>query len=160
MDERSKCWEDENHPRPEPSPFDQVLILGWYDGPEEGLIRCARCSRVYHFKYLDSVDEDEGIRLFSLAPLPADSIEKVTEALSPYMKPVWPMWAPLWSFPTEEDRQRLDALVDEILAKVGPAVLVVITSNLAKHIQAAKLVSAQDATHVNDWVSWSQAAPA
>ena len=160
MDERSKCWEDENHPRPEPSPFDQVLILGWYDGPEEGLVRCARCSRVYHFKYLDSVDEDEGIRLFSLAPLPADSIERVTKALSPYMKPGWPMWMPIWSFPTDEDRQRMDSLVDEILSNAGPPKLVISTSDMARQIQGAKLISAQDASQVNDWVSWSQPAPA
>jgi hypothetical protein len=106
------------------------------------------------------VDEDEGIRLFALAPLPADSIERMTEAFSPYMKPGWPMWVPIWRFPTDEERQRLDSLVDEILATAGPPRLVVSTSDLARQIQGAKLVSAQDASHVNDWLSWSQPAPA
>ena len=67
MSDESPCWENTNHPLPERSPFDQVLILGWYDGPEEGLIRCGRCKRVYLFKSVDFVNEDEGLRLFGLA---------------------------------------------------------------------------------------------
>jgi hypothetical protein len=160
MNERTQCWEDENHPRPEPSPFDQVLILGWYDGPQEGFVRCARCKQVYHFNYLDSLDEDEGIRLFALAPLPTDSIERMTKALSPFMKPGWPMWVPIWSFPTDEDRQRVDSLVAEIRKNAGPLRLVISTADIARQIQGAKLVSAQDASHVNDWISWSQLTPA
>jgi hypothetical protein len=150
MLKETDCWEDENHPRPEPSPFDQVLVLGWYDGPQEGFIRCARCKRVYHFNYLDAVDEDEGIRLFALAPLPADSIERMTKALSSYMEPGWPMWVPIWSFPTDEDRQLSDSLVAAIRAKAGPPRLVISTSDMARQIQGAKLVSEQEAGHVNE----------
>jgi len=49
MSDESPCWENTNHPLPERSPFDQVLILGWYDGLEEGLIRCGKCKRVHLF---------------------------------------------------------------------------------------------------------------
>jgi hypothetical protein len=160
MIKEAQCWEDVNHPRPEPSPFDQVLILGWHDGPQEGFVRCSNCKRFYHFKYLDSVDEDEGIRLFALAPLPADSIQRMTKALAPYMKPGWSMWVPIWRFPTDEDRQRADSLVDEILAGAGPPRLVISTSDMARQIQGAKLISAEDVGQVNDWVSWSQLTPA
>src|SRR5271166_1320964 len=85
MSDESPCWENTTHPLPERSPFDQVLILGWYDGPEEGLIRCGKCKRVYLFKSLDFVNEDEGLRLFGLAPLPADSIDRAVQALFQYM---------------------------------------------------------------------------
>src|SRR5271157_2321376 len=30
MSDESPCWENTSHPLPERSPFDQVLILGWY----------------------------------------------------------------------------------------------------------------------------------
>ena len=83
MSDEIPCWEYTSHPRPERSPFDQVLILSWYDGPAEGLIRCRRCKRVYLFKSIDFVNEDEGLRLFGLALLPADSIERVVQALFP-----------------------------------------------------------------------------
>ena len=145
MSDESPCWENTNHPLPERSPFDQVLILGWYDGPEEGLIRCGKCKRVYLFKSLDFVNEDEGLRLFGLAPLPADSIDSVVQALSQYMSPKWPMWAPIWQFPTEAERETVDSLIDGILSKAGPTTLVVTTSNLAEVIQAAKIASAEHA---------------
>ena len=32
-----------------PSPFDRVIVLGWHDGPTEGLVRCGSCNRVYRF---------------------------------------------------------------------------------------------------------------
>jgi len=145
MSDDSSCWENTSHPLPERSPFDQVLILGWYDGPEEGLIRCGKCKRVYLFKSLDIVNEDEEIRLFGLAPLPADSIDRVVLALSQYMSPKWPMWVPFWQFPTEAERETVDSLIDGILSKAGPTTLVVTTSNLAEVIQEAKIASAEHA---------------
>jgi len=145
MSDESPCWENTSHPLPERSPFDQVLILGWYDGPEEGLIRCGKCKRVYLFKSLEFVNEDEGLRLFGLAPLPADSIDKVVQALSRYMSPKWPMWAPIWQFPTAAERDTVDSLIDGILSKAGPTTLVVTTSNLAEAIQEAKIAPAEHA---------------
>ncbi len=145
MSDGSPCWENTSHPLPERSPFDQVLILGWYDGPEEGLIRCGKCKRVHLFKSLDFVNEDEGPRLFRLAPLPADSIDSVVQALSQYMSPKWPMWAPIWQFPTEAERETVDSLIDGILSKAGPTTLVVTSSNLAEVIQEAKIAPAEHA---------------
>jgi len=147
MSDESPCWEHTNHPLPESSPFDQVLILGWYDGPEEGLIRCGKCKRVYHFRSLNFVNEDEGLRLFGLEPLPADSIDMVVHALSQYMSPKWPMWAPIWQFPTEAERERVDSLIDKILSKARPTTLVVTTSNLAEEIQEARIAAAEEAAH-------------
>lgn len=48
-----------------PSPFDRAVVLGWYDGPTDGLVRCGDCKRVYRFEMLDSVDEDGLIRGYS-----------------------------------------------------------------------------------------------
>ena len=100
---------------------------------------------MYLFKSLDFVNEDEGLRVFGLAPLPADSIDRVVQALSQYMSPKWPMWAPIWQFPTGAERETVDSLIDEILSKAGPSTLVVTTSNLAEVIQETKIASAEDA---------------
>ena len=159
MNKEIRCWEHASHPQPEPSPFDQVLVLGWYDGPEEGLIRCGRCMRVYHFKFLGFADEEQGIRLLGLAPVPDDSIDRVVQALSPYMSPRWPTWLPLWQFPTEHERQQVDSLIDGILAQAGTTTLVITASNPAETIYQARRVTAQEASRVVDWVSWSQVEP-
>jgi len=94
---------------------------------------------------LDFVNEDEGLRLFGLAPLPADSIDRVVQALSRYMSPKWPMWAPIWQFPPEAERETVDSLIHGILSKAGPTTLVVTTSNLAEVIQEAKIAPAEHA---------------
>jgi hypothetical protein len=159
MNDEICCWEHTSQPQPEPSPFDQVLVLGWNDGPEEGLIRCGRCLREYHFKILALVDEDQGIRLLGLAPLPVGSIDRVVQALSQYMSPKWPTWLPLWQFPTDSERQEVDSLIDGILAQAAPTTLVITASNPAETIYQAKRVTAHEANRINDWVSWSQVEP-
>ena len=50
-----------------------------------------------------------------------------------------------WQFPTEAGRETVDSLIDGILSKAGPTTLVVMTSNLAEVIQAAKIAPAEHA---------------
>ncbi len=126
----------------EPSPFDRAIVLGWYDGPSDGLIRCGACKRIFRFELLDSVDEDREIQIYSLAQLPADSMDRLVNALSPFMKPYWPMWAPLWKFPTEDDRIRVDRAVDDLIARACSPEVVVMTSGLLDEILDLKPVSA------------------
>jgi hypothetical protein len=136
------------------SPFDRVVVLGWYDGPTDGLVRYGDCKRIYRFEMLDSVDEDGMIRVYSLAPLPTDTMDRFVEALSPFMKPNWPIWAPIWKFPTEDDRIRVDRAVDDLIAKVGGPEFVVVTSGLLDEVLDVKPVGANEADQVHDWVSW------
>ena len=159
MSDGITCWEDQDHPRPEPSPFDQVLILGWYDGPEEGLVRCGKCKTVYHFKLLGFVDEEQEVRLLGLARLPSDSIDRVVQALAPYVSPTWPTWLPLWRFPTDPERREVDSLIDDVLSQAGPRCLVIATSNPAEEVVQARGVSLQEAHEVLDWISWSHVEP-
>jgi hypothetical protein len=103
---------------------------------------------------LDSVDEDLGIRVYRLAPLPADSMDLLIEALHPYTTPSWPMWAPLWKFPTEEDRSAVDRAVDELLARAEAPEFVMTTPGLLDEIGDVKSISASETGDVHDWVSW------
>jgi hypothetical protein len=136
------------------SPFDRAIVLGWYDGPTEGLVRCGACHRVYRFKMLDWVDEDRGIRVYSLAPLPSDSMDLLVEALSPYRTPSWPMWAPLWKFPTEEDRIAVDRAVDDLMARAEAPEFVLTTPGPLDEIGDARSISANETGDIHDWVSW------
>jgi hypothetical protein len=141
----SPCCRDLSRPSKGPSPFDRALVLGWYDGPAEGLVRCGACGRVYRFELLDSVDEDRGIRLYSLAPVPTDTMDRLVDVLSPFMTPSWPMWAPLWKFPAEDDRIAVERAVDELMAKAAAPEFVITTTGLLDEIADVKAVTAADA---------------
>jgi len=137
-----------------PSPFDRAIVLGWYDGPTEGLVRCGACKRIFRFVALDSVDEDRGIRIYSLAPMPADSFERLIDALSPFMTPSWPMWVPRWEFPEEADRINIDRLVDDLIGRADAPELAITTPGLLEEIGDARPITASEAGQVHDWVSW------
>jgi hypothetical protein len=149
-----------SHADPEPSPFDRILILGWYDGPEEGLAHCGACDRDYLFKAVGFINEDSGVRLYRLSELPENAMQTVVEALSPYMQPRWPLWAPLWNFPSDSIRAGVDDLIDRVLSSAGPVCAVIVASELDKEILLARAVSPREASQVEDWGLWIRSNPA
>src|SRR5690242_14601655 len=142
MSAETPCCRDLSRPWKGPSPFDRAIVLGWYDGPTEGLVRCGACGRNYQFELLQSVDEDRGIRLYSLAPIPADTLDRLVDVLLPYMTPSWPMWTPLWKFPTEDERVAVEGSVDELLSKADTPRFAIVTPGLLDEIDDAKAVPA------------------
>jgi hypothetical protein len=50
-------------------PFGRIVVTGYYDGPTEGVVECAACGMCFAFVLLDW-DEQQDLRIFSLAPLP------------------------------------------------------------------------------------------
>jgi hypothetical protein len=154
MGGESLCCQNLSRRSKGPSPFDRAIVLGWYDGPTEGLVRCGACGRNYWFEMLDSVDEDRGIRLYSLAPLPADTMDRLVEVLSPFMTPSSPLWAPLWKFPTEDDRLAVERAIDELMARAAAPVLAITSAGLLDEIGDVKAIPANEAGAVHDWVSW------
>ena len=103
---------------------------------------------------LDSVpNEDQEIRIYSLALLENDSWDRLIIALSPFMAPIWPMWVPVWEFPSEEDRLVVERVVDELFAQADAPEFVVITPGLLDEIEAIP-ISSSEALKVQDWVSW------
>jgi hypothetical protein len=148
MNEKSRCCRDLSRPSKGPSPFDRVIALGWYDGPTEGLVRCGACGQVYRFDLLDSVDEDRGIRLYSLASVPADTLDRLVDLLSPFMTPSWPMWAPLWKFPAEDNRIAVERVVDELMAKDAAPEFVIETAGLLDEIDSVHAAQAAEAARV------------
>jgi hypothetical protein len=148
MSGESRCCRDSSRPSKGPSPFDRVIALGWYDGPTEGLVRCGACGRTYRFDLLDSVDEDLGIRLYSIAPVPADTMDRLVDVLSAFMTPSWPMWAPLWKFPSDDDRIAVERTVDELMAKAAAPEFVIETAGLLDEIDAVKAAQAANAAPV------------
>jgi len=117
------------------------------------------CGRTYLFKALGFVNEDEGVRLYGLSELPGDALGSVVAALRPYMEPRWPIWAPIWKFPEDSNRIAVDSLIDRVLSSAGPMSEVIMASELDREILQARVVSDQEASHVEDWSCWMGMAP-
>jgi hypothetical protein len=83
MDDRERNRRHLAHFRSGKSPITQILALGYYDGPTNGLLRCGEDGRVYRFNLLDD-DFEQDIRIFSLAPIDSNAMARLVKALSPY----------------------------------------------------------------------------
>jgi hypothetical protein len=131
-------------------PFAKVLALGYYDGPIEGLLVCRSGAHGYLFKYLDGDD----LRIFSLTPIDPIAIARLVEALSPYQNPRWPVWIPIWSFPTEDEQSTLDRLTDRVLAEAGPPGWVMATEDLMGEPLTLRKIEPRAVEEVDDWFDY------
>lgn len=135
------------------SPFTKILALDFYDGPTGGLLQCETCGAVYRFDMLDWDDNHE-IRIFRLASLPADSMEKCVRMIAGTETPHWPLWAPFFrTSPSDEHRKKLDDQLQAILDQAKPAELVVAWSGYGECILAAKKISARELVVAPNWFS-------
>ena len=100
-----------------PSPVTHVLALGYYDGPTHGVLRCGGDGPVYKFDLLEGPfsTEDGGwdMRVFAMAPLPASAWAQLMDACQRYWPPRWPVWVPIWHFPTAAEEEAMNRLTDQ-----------------------------------------------
>ena len=139
------------------SPFDQVIALGYCDGPSEGFLHCGGCGREFHFRLLDRLEESPGedeTRIFGLSGLPGGTIASFSTAMEPFGRPEGPFWVPKWSFPSEEIRQQMDGMVDRLYSLAGPIELVFASSDwLTGEIIASRSISSGEMIDGRDWFS-------
>src|SRR5262249_43115712 len=134
-----------------PSPFTKVLALGYYDGPTNGLLQSGEDGSVYKFDVVDDllISNGEDCGVFTLAPVPSTSLSELTNVYSQFLVPHWPLWTPLWSFPTKEIQQSMDRVTDEVLDRAGPVAWVLATTaDLLGEILAARRVGPDALPHV------------
>jgi hypothetical protein len=124
-----------------------VIVLGYVDGPTHGILECGTTGATYKFDILERDD----VRFYSLAPLPQDSVADFVRLLGPYQQPRWPVWCPLWSFPSESVRKELEHETDRVLARAGPVEWIVAAEELSQDILAARRLTADDLRSVTDW---------
>lgn len=132
------------------SPFTKIIALGFYDGPTSGIAQCEVCSAIYKFEMLDWDDEQE-IRIFSLAPLASQAWNQMVNLLSKHEAPKWPVWFPQWEFPSEAVHNSVDSESDKILARAGMPELVIASNRYGDRIIAAKKLTTEDRAYVKDW---------
>jgi hypothetical protein len=107
------------------------------------------------------VSEPDEIRIFELSPIPSGSIEAFSVAMSAYQQPNWPNWVPLWSFPSVEDRDKMNVIVDGIVGQPSAAEWVVANSGwLTDEILAARSIRGCGNEVIQDWFAFLGLTPA
>lgn len=100
----------------------RMILLGYYDGPTEGVIQFAD-GRVFRFVM---PDEEEQLcrgwfpREYAFHPLPTDALDRLEAVLAEHLTPDRPVWYVTWQFATPAIEREVDARVGSILAEAGP----------------------------------------
>ncbi len=131
------------------SPFQKMIIEGFYDGPTSGLVQCEVCSASYRFLMVDW-DDRQDVRVLSLAPLPVQSFDRVVSIISEVEPVPWPMLYP-WRIPSDDLREFVEVRIKEIVDKAGPPTIVAACSRYGDTILAAKGLDENDLKDVQDW---------
>jgi hypothetical protein len=112
----------------DPSPIDRVIVFGWYDGPTNGVLQLGKDGPVYRFALLDEgqLQDDTDHRAYGLYALPGEVWSRLVTAIAPYIAPRWPVWVPMWRFPSDEIRQAVERETAQVLASAGPLSWVIV----------------------------------
>ena len=122
------------------SPFAKIIALGFDDGPSTGVVLCQGCSGAYRFELI-AIDVDgtfdhaawdrgEELRVFSLAPLPEGSFDRIVAALAAIEAPRWPTWAPGVDLRAPELDRLIESDIASILHGADRPTLVVVAAGL------------------------------
>lgn len=134
------------------SPFSKLIAFGYYDGPTSGVLQCDICTKAYKFEMLDW-DEDQDVRIFSLSILPNLAFAKIVEVCQHCENPKWPVWVPIWQFPSEESQNKAEIEIEAILNTAMKPQIIVIAKNLTEEIIAARRMEENANKEVPDWFS-------
>src|SRR6266542_238922 len=99
-------------------PPTRMIVLGFYDGPTEGVIQFEPDGPAFRFEMPDEDDQlgrRNRAREFLFFPLPPGTVDRLAALLAPYQPPAWPVWCPLWQFPTPVIRAEVEAATDALL---------------------------------------------
>lgn len=108
-----------------PSPFSRMIVLGWYDGPTDGLVICGICNRSYKFSVLarddgdyehSSWDEGRELTIFGLTELTKEQFDTMMAALTEERPPSWPIWTV--GFYNDPETFELESLSDGLALEV------------------------------------------
>jgi hypothetical protein len=135
-----------------PSPFKRIIGFGWYGGLTGGVLQCGVCQSEYKFR-LVARDRNLGENIYSLAALPAGSLDDITVACRELGEPSWPVWVPAPNFATPEAESRTSAAVDELRNKMGPEKLYLVMSRLYDSVLAATQAEKDPLPRVVEWFS-------
>lgn len=122
--------------------FDRFVILDWYDGVVEGLVRCDSCA-AWYLSRLVAWSITDNLRLYALRPLSARQIDSILRTLG--QNPVWPKWSPRFD---EHLSRELENTLDSIERFPLHKVTLVAGGSLDGALLAVRVVSDEVALHI------------
>jgi hypothetical protein len=131
-----------------PSRISRVAAWDWRDGPTEGLLQFDCSGETYQFQLLEErpgENDEDDIRVFGLYPVPSDSLDRFVAAVSPYHEPRWPIWWPVWRFPSDDILSQINSLVDSIKDSAEPLLWIIATDCSFKSIRAFPILDRSSA---------------
>jgi hypothetical protein len=136
-------------------PVGSVIALGFYDGATDGLLKCELCSVAFKFSLIVS-DEDDEVRVFRLQRIAAGSFERIVDFISNHLGgPMWPVWVPIWNFPSVDSRSDVENVLRETLAQAGETEAVFASASFLRPVLALKEIAGNEVERtVDDWFGY------
>lgn len=128
------------------SPVRQVLALGYYDGPTEGVLQCGH-GETYRFELLAWEPETQDVRVFGLSPLPSLGWDRLTALCAAHESSRWPVWVVGW-------HDGLHQPIQDILRLAGPVEWVLATEDLQGEILRVKAIRPEEVARITNWGSF------
>lgn len=141
MDQRLVCCRDLPANIPCPSPFDELVIFDYYDGPLEGLATCTACAAEYWFETVAKT-EDLDAREVRLFRVPEGSTATIKEVLASKDPDGRQIWSPIWKFSSEEVEKRAEEVLASIRRSVSEPYLQLVWSSSTDRILSASRCNA------------------
>ena len=125
------------------SPLGRMLLVGFYDGPTEGVVECHICRQAYGFRMVDW-DPQQDVRVYAVVPL-KERFDEIRDAFSVLRGKnrqtlILPPAESVEQFGIEELLQRIPELI-------------VAASDLRQGIIARKAWS-DGCASTDDWFAW------
>ncbi len=105
----------------------QSIVFDWFDGPKQGICALDFPLAEFEFRCIAKKHNPNGVdhRLYTLHELPIGSVDLVLDLIGQLGTPESKVWIPVWNFGTEEEKQHVDARIDQLLDKSESSNLVI-----------------------------------
>ena len=121
----------------------QSIVFDWSNGPKQGICALAYPQTEFEFKCIAEKYNPDGIdhRLYSLLELPSGSVDCVLGLIKELGTPENTVWIPIWNFPTQEDKHKVNAQIDQLLGSGKPTNLIFYSQDLVSILGCWKVDS-------------------
>lgn len=107
----------------------RMIVLGYYDGPTDGLLQFGDGGPVFRFVVPDEeiqLSRNATQREYAFSAMPPDAFDRLEFILAEHLKPSNPGWYANWQFATPEIEREVESRVAAVLSEAGPVAWIVI----------------------------------
>jgi hypothetical protein len=134
-----------------------VIVLGYFDGETEGLLRCSICGQAFRFQLVDW-DRNQDKRIFSLTWLGTPTYETILSTLTKvYGEPASRYWVPNNPSLTNVTRETVNNAVAGVLRDSNRPEAVLLTEHIEREILSLAILKQETPLESTDW--WTVLGP-